>query len=156
MNSDGPVDLSKISFLFIYTYEPSLISMTLDPFTKGLLKDKEARANSDGPVDLSESSGALIFCELRWASHFLKNKIKLCSKRGRCCYRFAANSQISLMASSRFQIQPDEAVLLRVTHSNIKSFSAEIRFSLQVQNPQTLLAESQVSFTETWINLYYF
>ncbi|KAG6769115.1 hypothetical protein POTOM_024731 [Populus tomentosa] len=35
------------------------------------------------------------------------------------------------MASSRFQIQPDEAVLLRVTHSNIKSFSAEIRFSLQ-------------------------
>ncbi|KAJ6700101.1 TUBULIN FOLDING COFACTOR B [Salix purpurea] len=35
------------------------------------------------------------------------------------------------MASSRLQIQPDEAVLLRVTHSNIKSFSAEIRFSLQ-------------------------
>lgn len=107
-------------------------------------------------MDLSESSGALFFCELRWAYHFLKKKKKLYSKRGRCCYRFAANSQISLMASSRFQIQPDESVLLRVTHSNIKSFSAEIRFSLQVQNPQTLLAESQVSFTETWINLYYF
>ncbi|KAM7526703.1 hypothetical protein LguiA_016605 [Lonicera macranthoides] len=34
--------------------------------------------------------------------------------------------------TSRLQIQGDESVLLHVTHSNIKSFSADIRFSLQM------------------------
>ncbi|CAA2987692.1 tubulin-folding cofactor B-like [Olea europaea subsp. europaea] len=33
---------------------------------------------------------------------------------------------------SRLQIQGDDSVLLRVTHSNIKSFSADVRFSLQM------------------------
>ncbi|KAL2460288.1 Tubulin-folding cofactor B [Abeliophyllum distichum] len=33
---------------------------------------------------------------------------------------------------SRLQIQGDESVLLRITHSNIKSFSADVRFSLQM------------------------
>ncbi|KAH0702801.1 hypothetical protein KY290_020199 [Solanum tuberosum] len=34
--------------------------------------------------------------------------------------------------ASQLQIQSDESVLLRVTHSNMKSFSPEIRFSLQM------------------------
>ncbi|CAI9095939.1 OLC1v1031983C1 [Oldenlandia corymbosa var. corymbosa] len=34
--------------------------------------------------------------------------------------------------ASGFQIQGDELVLLRVTHSNIKSFSAHMQFSLQM------------------------
>lgn len=34
--------------------------------------------------------------------------------------------------ASGLQIPGDESVLLRVTHSNIKSFSADMRFSLQV------------------------
>ena len=38
-----------------------------------------------------------------------------------------------VMAANRLQIQGDESVLLRVTHSNLKTFSADIRFSLQVQ-----------------------
>jgi hypothetical protein len=44
--------------------------------------------------------------------------------------------------ASVLQIQGDESVLLRVTHSNLKSFSAELRFSLQVNPPtnQTKLA----------------
>ncbi|KAL6989075.1 hypothetical protein U1Q18_014826 [Sarracenia purpurea var. burkii] len=33
---------------------------------------------------------------------------------------------------SLLQIQGDEAVLLRITHSNLKSFSADVRFSLQM------------------------
>ncbi|XP_068662446.1 tubulin-folding cofactor B [Aristolochia californica] len=33
--------------------------------------------------------------------------------------------------ASRLQIPADDSVLLRVTHSNIKSFSADVRFSLQ-------------------------
>ncbi|KAJ8760162.1 hypothetical protein K2173_011018 [Erythroxylum novogranatense] len=32
---------------------------------------------------------------------------------------------------SRLQIEADDSVLLRVTHSNLKTFSADIRFSLQ-------------------------
>ncbi|XP_073289930.1 tubulin-folding cofactor B isoform X1 [Primulina huaijiensis] len=36
------------------------------------------------------------------------------------------------MASSLLQIPVDDSVFLRVTHSNIKSFSADIRFSLQM------------------------
>lgn len=36
--------------------------------------------------------------------------------------------------ASNLQIQGDESVLLRITHSNIKSFSADVRFSLQVCN----------------------
>ncbi|KAL6185713.1 hypothetical protein ACLB2K_041840 [Fragaria x ananassa] len=35
------------------------------------------------------------------------------------------------MASRLQKIETDESVLLRVTHSNLKTFSAEIRFSLQ-------------------------
>ncbi|KAL2945203.1 Tubulin-folding cofactor B [Bienertia sinuspersici] len=34
--------------------------------------------------------------------------------------------------ASRFQIEGDESVLCSVTHSNIKSFNADIRFSLQM------------------------
>uniref|UniRef100_A0A5B7B110 Putative tubulin-folding cofactor B isoform X2 n=1 Tax=Davidia involucrata TaxID=16924 RepID=A0A5B7B110_DAVIN len=34
--------------------------------------------------------------------------------------------------ASRLQIQGDESVLLGVTHSNLKSFSADVRFSLQM------------------------
>ncbi|EPS61149.1 hypothetical protein M569_13652, partial [Genlisea aurea] len=34
--------------------------------------------------------------------------------------------------ANKLQIQGDESVLLRVTHSNIKSFSSDIRFSLQL------------------------
>ncbi|KAK3004216.1 hypothetical protein RJ639_019069 [Escallonia herrerae] len=34
--------------------------------------------------------------------------------------------------ASCLQIQGDESVLLRVTHSNIKSFSPEVRFSIQM------------------------
>lgn len=34
--------------------------------------------------------------------------------------------------ASRLQIQEDESVSLRVTHGNIKSFSADVRFSLQM------------------------
>ncbi|GFZ14353.1 tubulin folding cofactor B [Actinidia rufa] len=33
---------------------------------------------------------------------------------------------------SRLQIQGDESVLLRVTHSNLKSFCADVHFSLQM------------------------
>lgn len=33
---------------------------------------------------------------------------------------------------SRLQIQGDESVLLRVTHSNLKSFASDVRFSLQM------------------------
>ncbi|XP_062166129.1 tubulin-folding cofactor B-like [Alnus glutinosa] len=36
-----------------------------------------------------------------------------------------------VLMASVLQIQGDESVLLRVTHSNLKSFSAELRFSLQ-------------------------
>ncbi|KAH7557148.1 hypothetical protein JRO89_XS11G0060200 [Xanthoceras sorbifolium] len=36
------------------------------------------------------------------------------------------------MASRLQQIEGDESVLLRVTHSNLKSFSADVRFSLQM------------------------
>ncbi|XP_010552969.1 PREDICTED: tubulin-folding cofactor B [Tarenaya hassleriana] len=36
------------------------------------------------------------------------------------------------MATTRFQIDSDDSVLLHVTHSNIKSFSADVRFSLQM------------------------
>ncbi|KAF3658165.1 Tubulin-folding cofactor B [Capsicum annuum] len=36
------------------------------------------------------------------------------------------------MAASQLQIGGDESVLLRVTHSNMKTFSPEIRFSLQM------------------------
>ncbi|KAI8010359.1 Tubulin-folding cofactor B [Camellia lanceoleosa] len=32
---------------------------------------------------------------------------------------------------SRLQIEGDESVLLRVTHSNLKSFASDVRFSLQ-------------------------
>ena len=35
------------------------------------------------------------------------------------------------MAAQLQKIEADESVLLRVTHSNLKTFSAEIRFSLQ-------------------------
>lgn len=35
------------------------------------------------------------------------------------------------MAANRLQIQGDDSVLLRVTHANLKTFSADIRFSLQ-------------------------
>ncbi|XP_057983099.1 tubulin-folding cofactor B [Malania oleifera] len=34
--------------------------------------------------------------------------------------------------ASRLQLQADDSVLLRATHSNLKSFSADIRFSLQM------------------------
>ncbi|KAK2967387.1 hypothetical protein RJ640_002167, partial [Escallonia rubra] len=34
--------------------------------------------------------------------------------------------------ASRLQIQGDESILLRVTHSNIKSFSPDVRFSIQM------------------------
>ncbi|MBA0572339.1 hypothetical protein Golob_002687, partial [Gossypium lobatum] len=34
--------------------------------------------------------------------------------------------------ASRLQIEGDASVLLRVTHSNLKSFAADIRFSLQM------------------------
>lgn len=34
--------------------------------------------------------------------------------------------------ASRLQIEGDESVLLRVTHSNLKSFNADVRFSLQM------------------------
>ncbi|XP_011079785.1 tubulin-folding cofactor B isoform X1 [Sesamum indicum] len=34
--------------------------------------------------------------------------------------------------ANKLQIQGNESVLLRVTHSNIKSFSADVRFSLQM------------------------
>lgn len=33
---------------------------------------------------------------------------------------------------SKLQVEGDESVLLRVTHSNIKSFATDVRFSLQV------------------------
>ncbi|GAB2227930.1 hypothetical protein Drorol1_Dr00009759, partial [Drosera rotundifolia] len=36
-----------------------------------------------------------------------------------------------LVMGSRLQIEGDESVMLRVTHSNIKSFTADVRFSLQ-------------------------
>ncbi|XP_071930919.1 tubulin-folding cofactor B-like isoform X2 [Coffea arabica] len=36
------------------------------------------------------------------------------------------------MASSLQNIQGDDSVLLRVTHSNIKTFSADVRFSLEM------------------------
>lgn len=39
--------------------------------------------------------------------------------------------QSSAMAS-RLQLPGDDSVLVRVTHSNIKSFSADVRFSLEV------------------------
>lgn len=35
--------------------------------------------------------------------------------------------------ADKLQIEGDESVLLRVTHSNIKSFSAAVRFSVQVR-----------------------
>lgn len=34
--------------------------------------------------------------------------------------------------ATRLQIEDDDSVLLRVTHSNLKTFSASLRFSLQV------------------------
>ncbi|GLT40531.1 hypothetical protein SLA2020_146590 [Shorea laevis] len=34
--------------------------------------------------------------------------------------------------ASRLQIQGDDSVLLRITHSNLKTFSADVRFSLQM------------------------
>ncbi|XP_057788212.1 tubulin-folding cofactor B [Salvia miltiorrhiza] len=34
--------------------------------------------------------------------------------------------------ASKLQVQGDESVLLRVTHSNIKSFASDVRFSLQM------------------------
>lgn len=40
--------------------------------------------------------------------------------------------QKRVMASSLQKIEGDDSVLLRVTHSNIKTFSADIRFSQQV------------------------
>ncbi|KAI7996680.1 Tubulin-folding cofactor B [Camellia lanceoleosa] len=33
---------------------------------------------------------------------------------------------------SRLQIEGDESILLRVTHSNLKSFASDVRFSLQM------------------------
>lgn len=41
------------------------------------------------------------------------------------------HKHFGLMAS-RLQIEGDESVLCRVTHSNLKSFNADVRFSLQV------------------------
>ena len=38
---------------------------------------------------------------------------------------------LTKMASRLRKIEGDESVLLRVTHSNLKTFSADIRFSLQ-------------------------
>lgn len=43
------------------------------------------------------------------------------------------------MAANRLQIQGDDSVLLRITHANLKTFSADIRFSLQVPILQTNL-----------------
>lgn len=40
----------------------------------------------------------------------------------------------SEMASSLQKIEGDESVLLRVTHSNLKTFKPDIRFSLQVRS----------------------
>lgn len=34
--------------------------------------------------------------------------------------------------ASRLQIEGDDSVLLRVTHSNLKNFATDVRFSLQV------------------------
>lgn len=36
------------------------------------------------------------------------------------------------MAGSRLQMEGDDSVLLHVTHSNLKSFAADVRFSPQV------------------------
>lgn len=44
--------------------------------------------------------------------------------------------------ASRLQIQGDESVLCHVTHSNLKSFNADVRFSLQVRE----LLSSNYSF----------
>ncbi|KAF3604584.1 hypothetical protein F2Q69_00038871 [Brassica cretica] len=35
------------------------------------------------------------------------------------------------MATSRLQMEGDDSVLLHVTHSNLKSFAADVRFSPQ-------------------------
>lgn len=49
--------------------------------------------------------------------------------------------------ASVLQIQGDESVLLRVTHSNLKSFSADLSFSLQV-NPPT----NQTKLVFFWVS----
>lgn len=36
------------------------------------------------------------------------------------------------MATSRLQMEADDSVNLHITHSNLKSFSADVRFSPQV------------------------
>lgn len=60
-----------------------------------------------------------------WRTESLENQkgsILLIIIRGRSSVR---------VMTSRLQIQGDESVLLRVTHSNLKSFSSDVRFSLQ-------------------------
>lgn len=60
------------------------------------------------------------------------------------------------MASRLQQIEADESVLLRVTHANLKSFTSDVRFSLQVSPfPQRsnvlLLFVASISDSPLWV-----
>ena len=56
-----------------------------------------------------------------------------------CSVLYCLEDKAIAMAANRLQIQGDDSVLLRVTHANLKTFSADIRFSLQVPILQTNL-----------------
>lgn len=49
--------------------------------------------------------------------------------------RIPAKSAAEAMASLLQQLPTDDSVVLRVTHCNLKTFSADVRFSLQVPAP---------------------
>lgn len=56
-----------------------------------------------------------------------------------CSVLYCLKDKAIAMAANRLQIQGDDSVLLRITHANLKTFSADIRFSLQVPILQTNL-----------------
>ncbi|XP_010276589.1 PREDICTED: tubulin-folding cofactor B [Nelumbo nucifera] len=59
--------------------------------------------------------------------------------------------------ASRLQLPVDESVLLRVTHSNIKSFSADVRFSLQMtveSVKEKLWKKCGTSVDSMWLELF--
>ncbi|CAL1383335.1 unnamed protein product [Linum trigynum] len=45
--------------------------------------------------------------------------------------------------AARFQIEGDDSVLLRVTHFNLKTFSDEVRCSLQVSAPSRVTTKKE-------------
>lgn len=89
--------------------------------TKGTFHREERREREGTrPFHFRWALGKAFSCEVRSVLYCLKDKA-------------------IAMAANRLQIQGDDSVLLRITHANLKTFSADIHFSLQVPILQTNL-----------------